>query len=154
MSHEKNASEMPKVPVRRMPWVRSALLGMAILICGAIIGGVVSAVMLKAPPEHGFGRPERLPQEIADRMREKYRLSEEQTARIRAIFEEHADRFAAIRAEVHPRIEAAHESLRSAVEEVLTPEQTRAWREEFESMRRLWGPRRGGPPPFPKGPPR
>jgi len=154
MSHEKNASEMPRMPVRHVPWVRSALLGIVILLCGAVIGGVVTAVMLKAPPEHGFGPPERLPQEIAGRMREKYRLSEEQTERIRAIFEEHAKRFAAIRAEVLPRIEAAHESLRSAVEEVLTPEQTRAWREEFESMRRPWGPHRGGPPPFPKGPPR
>lgn len=154
MNGEQSSNEMPPLPAVRPPWVRSLLLGMAILICGAVIGGVVSAAMFRTPKAYEFRPGDRLPEDIAQRMRGKYQLSEEQTEKLRAVFEEHGEKLAEIRAEVHPRIEAEHEALRRAVEAVLSPEQAQAWREEFESMRRPWGPRGGTPPPYRRNTPR
>jgi hypothetical protein len=143
---ENGLKETPITPARRRTWVRSLLLGMVILLCGAVIGSVITAVALEQRPIHGIRRPDRLPERIAEDMRWKYKLTDEQERQIQAIFEEHGKKLSDIRAEVQPRVDAEHEALRRGVEAVLTPEQAGQWRQEYEHMRRLWHPRAGESP--------
>lgn len=146
--NEHETQEMLIHPALKKLWLRNFFVGLAILLCGMVIGGILTAVSLKQTPERPEGwRHERIPERIAGEMREKYDLSETQETQLQAIFEAHWKTLSEIRAEVEPRVEAEHESLRKAVEEVLTPEQAAKWREEFEKMRSRWRPRGGGMPP-------
>ncbi len=133
-------------PPARRRRSRSLLLGLVLLLCGAAIGGVTTALALRGPFMHGMPKPEELAQHMAHRMKIDYNLGDEQEQRLVAIFEEHGNKLMAIRSEVQPRVEAEHEALQAAVEQVLTPEQAADWRKEFEQKRRPWGPRKGDLP--------
>jgi len=142
-----NASEeIPAAPAVRRPWVRSLLLGVVILLCGAAIGSTITAVVLERRPMRDFRRSDHLPERIAREMQNKYGLTDEQERQLLAVFTEHEKKLSDIRAEVQPRMEAEHEALRRAVEAVLTPEQAAEWRKEFEQMRRPWHRQGGGRP--------
>ena len=146
--------EIAVEPVARRPWIRSLLLCIVILICGMIIGGVTTAIFFHAAADHGH-RGDHLPQSIAERMQKKYNLSDDQRQRLQVIFDEHIKKLSAIRTEIQPRMDAEQEALRQSVEPVLTPDQAKRWREEYETMRKQWHQRDGGggPPPPPPGPP-
>jgi Spy/CpxP family protein refolding chaperone len=151
--NEHETQDAPMPPVLQRVWLRNLFLGLAILLCGMVIGSVMTAVMLlqEAPVRPEGWRPERMPERIAGEMREKYGLTEEQEAQLQTVFESHWKILSEIRAEVEPRVEAEHEALRKGVEAVLTPEQAAKWREEFEKMRSRWRPRGGGMPPSSAG---
>jgi Spy/CpxP family protein refolding chaperone len=123
--------------------LKSAVLGLVLLVCGVAIGSVTTAVMFNRGPWRELGKFGHAPDEIANRMKEKYNLSDEQAKQLMTIFEEHGDKLAQIRAEVQPRVDAEHEALQSAVEKILTPEQAADWRADFEKMRNSWRQRRG-----------
>lgn len=146
---ENEVEQTPEIlvaPVNRRLWVRSLVLGIVILVCGGVIGSVVTAVAIghRQPPR--TWRWDRLPEDIAKEMRGKYDLNQEQEQRLVTVFQEHREKLSGIRAEVQPRVEAEHEALRSAVEGILTPEQAAQWRTEFEQMRRPWHHREGKSP--------
>jgi hypothetical protein len=143
-----NDVETAAAPVARRGRLRSLLLGVVLLACGAAIGSVTATVVIERQPPHGVRRGEHLPELIAQKMKDKYGLTDDQKLRLQAIFEEHGKRLSDIRAEVQPRVEAEHDALRKGVETVLTPEQAADWRNEFEQMRRPWhlrGSDSGGP---------
>jgi hypothetical protein len=133
-------------PGVRRGWLRNLALGLVLLLCGAAIGSVVTAVVVERGPFHGMKRPEHLSELIAHRIKTKYGLNDEQEQKLRGIFEEHGKKLADIRADVQPRVEAEHEALQKAVETVLTPEQASDWEKEFEQMRRAWHFRGGDAP--------
>jgi len=137
--------EAPIAPVNRRARLRSLVLGVVILLCGAAVGAVVTALAIERQPMHGMHRGDRLPELIAARMQEKYNLTDAQKGQLQAIFEEHGKKLSDIRAEVQPSVEAEHEALRRAVEAVLTPEQAADWEKEFEKWRRPWHLRGGKP---------
>ncbi|MFA6242842.1 MAG: hypothetical protein WC655_18025 [Candidatus Hydrogenedentales bacterium] len=136
------------VAAPRRAWVRSLLFSMMILVCGAVIGSVSTALYMQ-DREPRFGhRPENMAQYIADEMEHKYGLTPEQKQKVLGVFEEHSKKLAEIRAEVGPRVEAEFEAVRKSVEPILTPEQAEAWSKEYERMRHKWRPRGGdGPGP-------
>ena len=146
--------EITVEPAVRRPWMRSLLLGLVILICGIVIGVVSTAIFLHPSSDHGR-RGDHLPQSIAERMQTKYGLTDDQRQRLQTIFDEHIKKLSAIRTEIQPRMDAEQEALRQSVEPVLTPDQAKRWREEYEKMRKQWHQRDGGgPPPPPPGPPK
>jgi Spy/CpxP family protein refolding chaperone len=134
---ENGPDELSKIPAKRRPWRHSLVLGFVILLCGAAIGSVVTALVIEERPARGR-RTERLPEQIAEKMQRKYNLTDDQTKQILTVFQEHWKKLTEIRAEVQPRVEAEHEALRATVENILTPEQAAQWRKEFEQMRRPW----------------
>jgi len=140
---ENDPDEAPIAPVNRRARLRSLVLGVIILLCGAAIGAVAAALVIERM--HGMHRGDRLPELIAARMQAKYNLTDAQRGQLQAIFEEHRKNLSDIRAEVQPRVEAEHEALRRAVDDVLTPEQAADWQEEFEKWRRPWHLRGGEP---------
>ena len=149
---DNETNEIAVEPATRRPWLRSLLLGIVILICGSVIGSVTTAILLQPSSEHGH-RGDRLPQNIAERMQKKYGLTDDQRQRLQVIFDEHIKKLSAIRTEIQPRMDAEQEALRQSVEPVLTPDQAKRWREEYENMRKQWHQRESAPPP-PPGPPK
>jgi len=138
-----------QVAAPRRAWVRSLLFSMMILVCGAVIGGVATALFMQQNEPRFGRRPENMAQYIADDMERKYSLTPEQKEKILAVFEEHSKKLGEIRAEVAPRVEAEFEAVRKSVETILTPEQAAAWSKEYEKMRSKWG-HRGGDGPGPR----
>ncbi len=131
------------LPKPRRRWVRTGLLGLVILLCGMIIGGALT-LHFRWPRLLLARQPwERMPEHIADRMREELGLTEEQQKEIQTILAKHHGAMESIRVEVQPRVEAQIDSMRREIDAVLTPEQARRWTERFEKMRRHWPP--GGP---------
>ena len=142
---ENEPDELPNMPVKRRLFGRSLLLGFVILLCGAAIGCVITALVIEKRPAHGK-RPPRMPEQIAEEMQREFNLNDEQTQQILAVFHEHWKKLSEIRAEVQPRVEAEHEALRATVESILTPEQAAQWRNEFEQVRRPWRHLQGDAP--------
>jgi hypothetical protein len=148
---EGGPSRLP--PPARRAWP-TVLLGLVILVCGAIIGAGVFVLWFKDrlawPPTPGEAAAAR----IAADMRGRYDLSEEQARKVRDIMARHMEAIEVIRRSAHEKIAADHEKLRAEVREVLTPEQFEQWSARFEAMR----PPPFGPPPgreglMPGGPP-
>lgn len=128
----------------RRPRVRGILLGFVILACGIAIGGTTAAVVLDRDDDPGARRSGvHGPDRIVQKMREEYGLTDDQTERLKTVFREHWERLSAIRAEVQPRVDAEYEEMKREVEAVLTPEQAREWRQEFERKQRFWRSRAG-----------
>ena len=99
--------------------------------------GIVAAPWLDRdrPPERGFGRDGLRPpggsERLVERMSNRLDLREEQTARLRALFDARRDRVRTLRREMRERLAAEQESFRTAIADVLTPEQMATFEREF-----------------------
>ena len=132
------SNETPTPPRQcRTRW-RMAISCVVILVCGALIGSVVTSVYYHHGHMPMMHSPERLPEHIARNMQKKYKLVDKQEQQLETIFKEHTKKIMEIRSEIAPRMEAEHEALQRSVEGVLTPQQAEQWRKEFDRMRRLW----------------
>ncbi len=145
MTDSSNEFELAVTAPRRA-CVRSLLFSMMILVCGAAIGSLATALLMQRDEPRFGHRPENMAQYIADEMERKYSLTPEQKQTILGVFEEHSKKLAEIRAEVGPRVEAEFDAVRKSVESVLTPEQAAEWSQEYEKMRHKWRPRGGDGP--------
>lgn len=125
-------------PPRRRNWLSSMMLGLVILVCGGIIGAGITAHILWDRFLHGVRRPEAIGLRITQHLTEDLDLSEEQTEEIRGIIEKHHRAQRQIMREAHPRLRAELDSLRTEVEELLTPEQAERWNERIESLGSRW----------------
>ena len=131
----------PLPPRGPRPWVM-VLVGLVIVVSGAVIGAGVTVLALKnrlaAPPTPG----ERTAALIASDLRNRYNLTDEQAKQVKEIMARRMEVIEAIRRQAHEQMAAEHETLRAEMKAVLTPEQFEQWLAQFESLR---------PPPF--GPP-
>jgi hypothetical protein len=120
------------------------LLGIAILIMGALIGSGITVIVVKKMVLHAVSHPEEAPARITKRIQSKLDLSGEQAAKVRSIIAERQKALQAIRREVQPRVEKELNGVREDVAALLEPEKARQWRERFDYLKRLWVP---APPP-------
>ena len=131
----------PLPPRGPRPWVM-VLVGLVIVVSGAVIGAGVTVLALRnrlaAPPTPG----ERTAALIASDLRNRYNLTDEQARQVKEIMATRMEAIEAIRQEMRRKVAAEHEKLRVDMKKVLTPEQFERWLVQFESLR---------PPPF--GPP-
>ena len=101
------------------------------------------------PPERGFGRDGLRPpgggERLVARMSARLDLSDEQAARLRTLFDTRRDRVRTLRREMRERLAAEQDSFRTAIADVLTPEQMATFEREFL---RLGGRRDRGPRGF------
>jgi len=146
----------PLPPRGPRPWVM-VLVGLVIVVSGAVIGAGVTVLALKnrlaAPPSPG----ERTATLIASDLRNRYNLTDEQAKQVKEIMATRMEVIEAIRQEMHKKVATEHEKLRADMKKVLTPEQFERWSAQFESLRPPpFGPPPGGPgrPGGPLGPPR
>ncbi len=138
--------------------LRTALLGLLILVCGVVIGSSVTAHILWTRMIERVRDPVHLPLRAARHMTSRLDLSPEQTQRVEEILARRQESLAALREEMAPRMRAELESLRTEIATELTPEQLERFDEIVAEMRGRWlgGPPRGkhgrfghGPPPPP-----
>jgi hypothetical protein len=147
---------------RRGPrtWIL-VLLGMVIVASGVVIGAGTTVLLLKdrlAPlPTPG----ERTAARIADELRGRFDLTEEQARQVREIMARRMDAIEKIHRDAREKMAAEHGKLREEMKAVLSPDQFERWSAQFEALRPpLFGPppgppgRRPGPGPgMPGGPP-
>ena len=113
--------------------------------------GIVAAPWLDrgGRPERGFGRDGLRPPggsaRLVERMSSRLDLDDEQAVRLRTLFDARRDRFRTLRREMRERLAAEQGSFRTAIADVLTPEQMATFEREFL---RLGGRRDRGPGGF------
>ena len=134
------------VPRKRRFW-RALLLGMVILLCGMLIGAGVTVIVLQKFVLYAIHHPEEVPNRVAERLRNKLSLSDEQAKKVKAILTERQKAFLVLRRMARPKVERELERLREEVAAVLDENQARKWRKRFDRLRRQWMP----PPPPPEG---
>lgn len=127
------------LPARPKRW-RIVLLGIAILMLGALIGSGVTVIVIKKMVLHAISHPEKASARIANRIQRKLDLSAEQAAQVRSIIAERQKALQAIRREVQPRVEKELNGLRDDVAALLEPDKARRWRERFDRLKRSWVP--------------
>ncbi len=139
----------------------AAAAAIALVVCGMVIGGAATYLIVArtpvrpgaGPPPPPPGRPQRGgPLPFTREMEERLNLTPEQQKKIDDILEKGHEDSEAIRRELRPRLEAHLEKTRASIAEVLTPEQ----RTEFEKLvqedkRRADRFLIDGPPPGPPG---
>ncbi len=100
-------------------------------------------------PDGGFDRggPRRgaMSQRLVERMSSRLDLNDEQAERLRALFGARRDRFRAISREMRDRLAAEQDSFRTAIADILTPDQMAVFEAEFLRMGDRRGPGRRGP---------
>ena len=95
---------------------RNLFFGGLILLCGMVMGSVVTAVVFNRGPHFGMPNPGHLPGLIAQDMQRKYGLTDEQREKLQAVFEEHGKKLESLWSETQPRVEAVHEAMQKSVE--------------------------------------
>ncbi|MCY3846651.1 MAG: hypothetical protein OXH69_24280 [Acidobacteria bacterium] len=99
--------------------------------------------------DRGLGRDGLRPpggtERLVERMSNRLDLSDEQAARLGTLFDARRDRFRTLRREMRERLAAEQGSFRTAIADVLTPEQMATFEREFL---RLGGRRDRGPRGF------
>ena len=125
-------------------WV--GLFVLVVFVAGVGAGIVAAPWLGRELPERGIGRggPGRpaMSGRLVDRMSSRLDLSEEQSARLRALFDARRDRFRAVNREMRERLAAEQGSFRTAIADILTPAQMATFESEFLRM----GARRGSGP--------
>ncbi len=145
MSHETDTSPGPLERPRRQ-WLRTVLLGSIILLCGALIGSVLTTHVLWGRFLDHTRHHERTSRRIADRMSRDLDLTDEQAKKIHQIMTKRGEALFVIHREVRPRVEAELEQMRLEVDSVLTPEQAKRWNRRFKRMHEFWISDRPGLP--------
>ena len=132
---------------RTRVWV--GLFVLVVFLAG-LAAGVVAAPWLGFGPRPGFGSsrggPGRPPMSsrLLERMSSRLDLTTDQTARLEAVLDARRDTFRTISRDMRDRIEAERETFRSALAEILTPEQMETFEGEIVRMGEERGRRRGG----------
>ncbi|MBX3179366.1 MAG: hypothetical protein KF886_18575 [Candidatus Hydrogenedentes bacterium] len=122
-------------PRWRMPgYVKNLLF----LLCGLIIGSLVTAVYLRNAAQRAIADPALLSERAVQRLERQLDLDEAQRAAIRQAFRDRLAGFRAIRERVRPEIQAELDALRADVETHLRPDQREQWRARFDAIRQRW----------------
>lgn len=135
----------PPAPKPSRVWLQ-VFLGLAILGCGMVIGAgatvLVGRRMFSPPSRH----PAQISRAITRHLSGRLDLTPQQQQQVRDIIRQHIERVNDIRNQSRRDAESELNQMRDDVAKVLTPDQARAWRQEYERLRRL------RPPPPPGGP--
>jgi len=143
--------------IKRAALLKSAALGVAILLAGVFIGSGATLLLTKkqAPSPRGM---EFINERMINSMKEQLELTESQEKQIKLICDEHFKAFAKIREEARPMIEKEINQFNEQVKAVLDAQQRQDWervieqfRERFKSHRPGPGGGFGGPPSKKRG---
>ena len=121
-----------------------------VVFLGGLGAGIVAGPWLDrgAGRDGGFGRGRpRAPmsERLVERMSSRLDLSDEQSERVRALFDARRDRFRALSREMRDRLAAEQGSFRTAIADILTPDQMAVFETEFLRMGGRRGPGGRGP---------
>lgn len=135
MMDEADTPQATGLPNARRDWIRPAVFGVVMLLCGAVIGSGLTVIGVRKEAERVKENPRWLSETAAKRMDRDLDLTDEQSVRVREIFSAHHERVRAIRREHHGRARELFGELQSEIEAVLTLEQAEEWRERMQRLR-------------------
>ena len=145
MSGDISTSADPAVPpASPRPRRRTAILiGAFIFICGMLAGAATTFITLDRMMSQRFKHPEKMVEKMVDDLSVKLDLTAEQKTQVTAIMQQNRDNMDKLfREEIRPKVDAEFNALKTNVAAVLTPEQAAKWNDDFEQMRRRFGPQR------------
>ncbi len=133
----------PGIPARQRrepgllpPYVEAALF----LLCGMIIGGGATVLLLDRSVQRMVTEPERLQENLLQRMDSRLDLSESQRVHAAEIVERHFKTLESIRSTVQPEVGLALDALRDEISGILDDSQRELWESRFEEVRDKWRP--------------
>ena len=132
--------ELPKARPRRR-WV-SLVLAAVIFLCGCVVGGGGTVLLLRKHLLHAVKHPEEAPARITRGLRRHLGLSDSQATEVEAVLRKHQGALQAIRADAQPQVETVLAEAEKDVAEVLDESQRERWHAKFKRMRDLWLPPR------------
>ncbi len=133
----------PGIPAQRKrdpglmpPYIEAALF----LLCGMIIGGGATVLLLDRSVQRMVAEPGRLQVSLLDRMQAQLDLSESQRVGAAEIVEKHFKTLESIRNTVQPEVRRTMDTLRDEVSAILNDSQRLIWEARFEELREKWEP--------------
>ncbi|MBL7646236.1 MAG: hypothetical protein JNK74_08625 [Candidatus Hydrogenedentes bacterium] len=124
------------------PYIEAALF----LLCGMIIGGGATVLLMDRSFQRMVSEPDRLQTNLLERMEARLSLSEAQREVAAAIVEKHFEALEGIRVEVQPEVKRTLDTLRDEVSAILNDSQRQIWERRFEEVRDKWQPGPFTPP--------
>ncbi len=160
-SHENSAPASSAAPGAIHPPRRNrlwlvVLLGLAILICGAVIGSglVVLSVKDRLVSSPAPSSTAHEAENITAELHSQLHLTDAQAVQVRQIMARSVAVMDTLRQEMRQKVEAEHQRLNAEMKAVLTAEQFALWKAQLEARRPPpYGPPPGGPPGPPPSPP-
>ena len=124
------------------PYIEAALF----LLCGMIIGGGATVLLMDRSVQRMVSEPDRLQVNLLERMEARLNLSDAQREDAAEIVEKHFEALENIRTEVQPEIKLTLDTLRDEVSAILNDSQRQIWESRFEEVRKKWQPGPFTPP--------
>jgi len=106
------------------------LLILVVFLLGGVAGASVDRLLLLKKQGTSPGRGERGPGRMVEQMKKDLNLTDEQTASVRAIFDDMRKEFSPRRFDECPGVKESREKSRARVRAVLTPEQQKKFDEK------------------------
>ena len=139
MSADTSSETKLPAPKKRRRWL-SILLGFLILIAGFALGSGVTVVAMYRHVIHAIQHPEDAPRRISQRMQRRLGLTDDQTAKVRAIIAKRQKGLRMIYRRAWPQLDRELNLIESEVTEVLNDRQAAKWRKRFQKTRNDWIP--------------
>lgn len=146
-----NSPQIAHLPKPPRAWL-TLIVGGVLVLSGMVMGAGGTVLLVNDRLEQPDQAPKQFSRRLADRMTRDLGLTPEQESEIHTIFEKHQTEMHAVRKSVEQRIQDSFTTMRSEVNEILTPEQAKLWDERLREYRKQDD--RGRPPRHEGGPPR
>lgn len=129
-----------KTAVRSGVRLRSVLLGLLILVTGIAIGAGSTALIIHRMVVSAIKHPERIPDTITERIKNKLDLTEDQASEINSIIKKRQKAIQAIRRHFQPQIEKELDETKEEIVSRIPPDKAKQFRDRFEYLKRNWFP--------------
>ncbi|HPO12158.1 MAG TPA: hypothetical protein PLI09_01830 [Candidatus Hydrogenedentes bacterium] len=124
-------------------WIAACVLSAILLLCGMVLGGVITFKYMSSRIMEEGPRQERTPERIVEKLRGELGLDDTQAAAILEVFTRGHETLEAIRLKVDPEVEQEMETIRVEVEQYLNSGQKEKWNKRVQEMRERHRPRAG-----------
>jgi len=123
-------------PPRGM-WLKAVALGLALMACGMVLGGVAVYFYMVSFADPGPPLPPS-PDMVARRIERQLGLDAKQAEAVYEILLRNHPAFEALHEKVAPEAEALINKVQAEVAEVLNPKQREKWQHLYEEQQRKW----------------
>jgi hypothetical protein len=116
------------------------LLWAVIFGSGFFVGTGVTLIAVRNGLLQAIHHPERMPVNVANRLKRPLRLSDQQVREIQAILRQRQQSLEELRGRVQPELMEELDLIEQQIAEVLNEDQRVTWKKMFDRMRRVWVP--------------
>jgi len=122
-------------------WLMKLILSLVILLCGVVIGVVITLGFIRHTFNSFQFQPEVATQRVMARFNSKYDLTQDQQDKLENIVYDHFETLEKIGQEVHPRIRSQMDQFGEKVAAELNEKQRADWKKRFKYLRENFLPR-------------